>query len=83
MTTVTIEFPEGVFSALRKSPGDFAKELRVAAACHWYQQGQVSQEKAAEIAGMSRRDFLFELSRRKIDVVHVDLDELRREAAGG
>ena len=82
MTTVTIEFPEGVFSALRKSPKEFATEVRVAVACHWYQQGTVSQEKGAEIAGLSRREFLFELSRRKIDVIHVDLDELRREARG-
>ncbi len=82
MTTVTIELPEGVYSALRKSPKDFAQELRMAAAAHWYQQGQVSQEKAAEIAGLDRVEFLFELSRRKISVIHVDFDELRREARG-
>jgi len=82
MTTVTIEFPEGVYSALRKSPKEFAQELRIAAAAHWYQQGTVSQEKAAELAGLDRVEFLFELSRRRISVIHVDLDEVRREAKG-
>jgi len=82
MTTVSIEFPESVFSALRRSPEEFANEVRIAAAIHWYQQGELSQERAAEIAGMDRTAFLFELSRRKIDVIHVDLEELRREAAG-
>lgn len=52
MTSVTLQFPEGVFSALRRSPDEFARELRLAAAVHWYERGEVSQEKAAEIAGL-------------------------------
>jgi predicted nucleic acid-binding protein len=43
---VTLQFPEGVFSALRRSPDEFARELRLAAAIHWYGRGEVSQEKA-------------------------------------
>ena len=83
MTTVTIDFPEGVLSALRKSPTEFAKEVRVAVACHWYQQGTVSQEKGAEIAGLDRAEFHLELSRRKIDVFQVDLEGLREELRRG
>lgn len=83
MTTVQIDFPDGALSALRRAPDEFAAEVRLAAAIHWYQQGTVSQEKAAELAGLDRTDFLRELARRKIDVIHVDLDELRREAARG
>ena len=51
MTTVTLQFPEGVFSELRRSPEEFARELRVAAAIHWYQRGEISHEKAADVAG--------------------------------
>jgi hypothetical protein len=36
---VVFEFPPTVFSALRKSPEDFADEMRLAAAIHWYSQG--------------------------------------------
>lgn len=54
MTTLTIELPEGAFSALRRSPQEFAKEMRIAAAVQWYAEQQISQEKAAEIAGLSR-----------------------------
>ena len=82
MTTVSIDFPESVFSALRRSPEEFAQELRTAAAMHWYQRGDLSQEKAAEIAGLDRVEFLLELGRRKIDVIPVDEEELLREAAG-
>lgn len=31
MATLTIELPEGAFLALRRSPQEFAKEMRIAA----------------------------------------------------
>ena len=80
MTTVSIDFPESVLSALRRSPEEFAFEARLAAAIHWYRQGELSQEKAAEITGLNRVAFLRELARRRVDVVHVDLAEVHREA---
>ena len=52
MPTVTFELPEGALSALRLSPTEFVKEMRVAAALLWYSQGEISQSKAAEIAGI-------------------------------
>ncbi|EDX71029.1 hypothetical protein MC7420_6629 [Coleofasciculus chthonoplastes PCC 7420] len=44
-----------------------------------YQQGEVSQEKAAQISGLNRRDFLEVLARHKIDVFRVDFDDLEQE----
>jgi predicted HTH domain antitoxin len=79
MTSVTLQFPEGVFSALRRSPEEFARELRLAAAVHWYERGEVSQEKAAEIAGLDRKQFLMALAREKAQAFLVDFDDLRRE----
>jgi len=79
MATVTIELPEGAFSALRRSPQEFAKEMRIAAAVPWYAQQQISQEKAAEIAGLSRVEFLNELFRRRVPVSQVMLQELVKE----
>lgn len=81
MTTLTLEFPEEVFSALRRSPAEFGREMRLAAAIHWYSRAEISQEKAAQIAGMSRAEFLGELARRKVDVFSVDPDDLQRELA--
>jgi Uncharacterised protein family (UPF0175) len=54
MPTITFEVPEGALSALRLSPTEFVKEMRVAAALLWYSHGELSQSKAAEIAGTSR-----------------------------
>ena len=79
MAQVVFDFPPSVFSALRKAPAEFAIEMRLAAACHWFSQGLISQGKAAEIAGLSRAEFLAELFRRKIPAVQVTLEELREE----
>lgn len=83
MSQVTFDFSPTVFSALRKSPEEFATEMRIAAAVHWYSQGMVSQGKAAEIAGLSRAEFLDELFRRKVPAVKVSLEELREELRRG
>ena len=81
--TVSLELPEGAFSALRLSPEEFSSEMLLAAAIHWYHQGQISGSKAAQIAGMTRLEFLDELARRKLDVVVVDQDDLRDELTRG
>ncbi len=57
--------------------------MKLAAAIHWYSQGLVSQGKAAEIAGVSRADFLEELFQRKIPAVQVSIEELREELRRG
>ena len=82
MTTVTIDLPETVFSALRLAPNEFVKEMRIAAAVQWYAQEKVSQGKAAEIAGLNRVEFLDELYRRKVPAVQVTPEELKKEIDG-
>jgi len=71
------------FSALRRSPEEFVRELRLAAAVHWYERGEVSQEAAARIAGMDRSDFLAALAREKANAFVVDFDDLKRELERG
>lgn len=79
MKTVELQFPETVFSALRKDPQEFARELRLTAAVKWYEMGQISQEKAAEIAGLSRFDFLTALVRFNVSPLQFNADELVEE----
>jgi len=79
MTTISINLPDTAFSALRLSPVEFVRELRIAAAVQWYAQQQISQGKAAELAGLSRTEFIGELLRRRIPAIQVTMEELRRE----
>ncbi|BAU06054.1 MULTISPECIES: UPF0175 family protein [Fischerella] len=83
MTRVNLDLPEEVFSARRLPPDDFVRDMRLAAAIYWYQKGEVSQEKAAQIAGLNRRDFLAALAREQVDVFAVDFDDLQQELNRG
>jgi predicted HTH domain antitoxin len=53
--------------------------MRLAAAIYWYQKGEISQEKAASVAGLNRRDFLAALAREQVEVLAVDFNDLQRE----
>ncbi len=76
---ITLEMNEDVLSALRRSPDEFAREMRLAAAIHWYERGEISQEKAASIAGMDRTDFLLALAREGENAFVVDFADLEEE----
>jgi predicted HTH domain antitoxin len=58
-----IDVPESAFSALRQAPGELAASMRLMAAIKWYETGMLSQERAAELAGQSRQEFLLSMSR--------------------
>jgi predicted HTH domain antitoxin len=60
---VELDIPESTFSALRKPPKELAACLRLMAAAKLYETGSLSQERAAELAGISRQEFLVQLSR--------------------
>ena len=83
MQTISIDLPEDVFAALRRSPQEFAREMRLAAAIHWYSRGEISQERAAEIAGLDRTDFIMALAQRRVDVFPVDMESLDEELKRG
>jgi predicted HTH domain antitoxin len=81
MQTIQIDLPGRVFSALRKAPDEFVQEMRVAAAVKWYELGEVSQGKAAEMAGLSRSGFIDALSRYQVSVWQYSAEELEQELA--
>ncbi len=76
---VTIDVPETSFSILRTTPQAFVQELRLAAAVKWYEIGKISQSKAAELAGISRAEFLKALGQFQVSPYQVTPDELVAE----
>jgi predicted HTH domain antitoxin len=60
---VELDIPDSALSALRQAPAEFAACLRLMAAAKLYETGNMSQERAAELAGQSRQDFVLHLSR--------------------
>ena len=81
MKNLSIQLPETVFSSLRKSPDEFVQEMRIAAAVKWYELGEISQNKAADIAGITRSEFIKALSRYKVDFMQYTAQELAEEMA--
>ncbi len=60
---VELDIPDSALSALRQAPSELAACLRLMAAVKLYEIGHLSQERAAELAGSSRQDFLLQMSR--------------------
>ena len=51
----------------------------MAAAVKWYEMGIISQEKAAEVAGVTRADFIFSLARFEVSPFQYTADEMEKE----
>ena len=58
MIQITFNLEESALSSLRQDPATFTRELRIAAAVKWYELHRISQGRAAEIAGLSRAEFI-------------------------
>lgn len=83
MTQVTVELPDEAMTALRDDPEHLRNDVKLAAAVTWYQEGRVSQEVAARIAGLDRTDFLLTLARLGRNSFVVEVDDLERELSRG
>jgi len=57
--------------------------MRLASAVKWYEMGLVSQGKAAELAGVSRQEFLQSLARFNVSPFQETAEELAEEYERG
>ena len=75
--TITVHVPDSLLEDLRvrRTPSEI---LRVAA-IHLYSRGLVSQGKGAEIAGLSRWEFIQALGRAEVPACQVTSEELKEE----
>lgn len=83
MTLVQLTFENDVLTTLRMSPAELARDVRLAAAVRWFALGRLSQGRAAEVAGISRAEFIDVLAASGVSPIQVTPDELRDELARG
>lgn len=78
MTTrqIVINVPEAVLQAENTDADTFARELCLLAAVKLYELGRLSSGRAAELAGMSRVEFLMNLGRYKVFPLEAELQGL-------
>ena len=79
--TVQIEVTEETLAAVRRDPEEYAAELRLAGAAKLYELGKVSQEVAAEIAGLGRTEFLQALAHFEVSPFQDTRQSLKDELA--
>lgn len=80
MIQITVDIPEGSLASLHNDPESFAREMCIAAAIQWYERKELSQERAAELAGLSRLAFVEALGRCGVSPFQATAAEFIREA---
>jgi predicted HTH domain antitoxin len=76
---IVIDVPEKVLLAEKTDEASFGREIRMLSAVKLYELGRLSSGRAAELAGMSRVEFLLMLGRYKVFPFQAELDELEQE----
>ena len=83
MTTrqIIIDVPEKILPAEKSDSGSFAREVCILATVKLYELGRLSSSRAADLAGMSRVEFLLELGRYRVFPFETELRDLESQHA--
>jgi predicted HTH domain antitoxin len=83
MPTISVPIPDDIFAVVRRAPEEVAREMRIAVAVRWYDLGLVSQGKGAELAGLSRAEFIDALSAFAVSASQESVDDVREAIRRG
>ncbi len=78
--TLTIKYPENILLFLKEDKEEFEQEAKFILALKLYELGKLSSGKAAELAGISRIEFLMKIGHYKVSPFQVDLEEIVKES---
>ena len=79
MSEIVLQVPDDSLLALKMSPEELGKELRLAAAVKLFELGKLSSGAAARPAGIPRTLFLASLANYGVDTFRLTEEELLRE----
>ena len=77
--TLTIEYTDELLFTLGVSNREFSEEAKLLLAAKLYEMGRISSGQAARLAGMSRVEFLFSLSRLGVPMSNLKTEDLAAE----
>lgn len=67
--------------SLKEKPQSFARELQMLAAVKLYELGKLSSGRAAQLAGVTRVEFLLALGRYRVSPFDLDAETLAEDVA--
>lgn len=79
LRAVTLEYPDEVLISLKASAEEFTQELKMLAAVKLFELGKLSSGRAAQLAGVSRAEFLLALGYYRVSPFHFTAEELDRD----
>jgi predicted HTH domain antitoxin len=79
MTQATLRYPTDIAHAVRLTDEEFEAQVRLMAALKMFELGKLSSGKAAELAGLSRVEFLEACGRYRVSVFNYPPEELEAE----
>ncbi len=74
-----IAIPEDVLYTLNENKNDFIKQMKLFTAIELYRLQKLSMGKAAELAGMSKVDFMLSLGNYGVVVIDYDEEDFKEE----
>ncbi len=79
MAEFTLRYPADIAQAVRLTDEEFEAQVRLMAALKMFELGKLSSGKAAELAGLSRVEFLEACGRYRVSVFNYSPEELEAE----
>ena len=79
MVSLNINLPEDLFATLHKDRAEMARDILLAAAIKFYERGLISQSRAAEMAGLTRNQFIYSLRDYSVSPFQHNADEIVSE----
>ncbi len=76
---LTISYSDEILQSLEESPDEFETNARRLLAVKLYELGRLTTGRAAELAGLSRVEFMFVLDHYGLSPVGVDPEELDQD----